>query len=46
MKIDTKNKALLPHSPRQTSTLTGCDLINMDTAQRHERKRSSANRYL
>jgi len=43
LKISKNNKTSPPHNPRQTSTLTGYDLKNMDTAQRHGRKRASAN---
>jgi len=39
-----KNKTSLPHNPRQTSTLTGCDNMQMDGATGQETRRASANR--
>jgi hypothetical protein len=41
-----KNKTSQPHNPQQTSTLTGYDFTQTDTATGHGRRRASANKVL
>ncbi len=41
-----KNKTSLPHNPRQTSTLTGYDIMQMDGLTGQGRRRASANKVL
>jgi hypothetical protein len=41
-----KNKTSQPHSPKQTSTLTGCDSMQIDSFNEQGRRRASANKVL